>query len=114
MEKLRLKTVMGFASGMALATPALAQQLPLRDEFYGHMLGGGYGMGYGMGFVGIGMMLLFWGVIIFLTVLAVRWFAGRGGNSSGGASALEILKERLARGEIDPDDYETRRKVLEV
>jgi uncharacterized membrane protein len=27
-------------------------------------------------------------------------------------SALQILRERLAKGEIDPEDYEARRRVL--
>lgn len=27
-------------------------------------------------------------------------------------AALQILRERLAKGEIDPDDYEARRRVL--
>jgi putative membrane protein len=29
-------------------------------------------------------------------------------------SAMQILRERLAKGEIDPEDYEARRKVLET
>jgi putative membrane protein len=29
-------------------------------------------------------------------------------------SALQILRERLAKGEIDPEDYEARRRVLET
>ncbi len=31
---------------------------------------------------------------------------------SSSDSALDILKERLARGEIEPAEYEERRKVL--
>ena len=27
-------------------------------------------------------------------------------------AALQILRERLAKGEIDPDDYEERRRIL--
>jgi putative membrane protein len=27
-------------------------------------------------------------------------------------AALQILRERLARGEIDPEDYEARRRIL--
>ncbi len=29
-------------------------------------------------------------------------------------SALQMLRERLAKGEIDPEDYEARKKVLEA
>lgn len=64
--------------------------------------------GFGMGLV----WLVFLGVIVVGIVLAVR-------GSSGGAidrglekSALDILDERFARGEIDRDEYEERRRVL--
>jgi len=33
-------------------------------------------------------------------------------KSEGGPDALHILNERFARGEIEPDDYKTRRDLL--
>ncbi len=57
-------------------------------------------------------------VVIAAVVLLVRWL---GGSTHGGAflhdmprdhKPLEILKERFARGEIDKDEYEDRRRVL--
>ncbi|HFA60287.1 MAG TPA: SHOCT domain-containing protein, partial [Rhodospirillales bacterium] len=46
---------------------------------------------------------------------------GPGGASGGGGGAgsarpdpLDILKERLARGEITPEEYEERKRVLGV
>ena len=74
---------------------------------------GGYGFGGGMG---IGM-LLFWGVIIFAVIMMVR---GLGGNSNPPASgariqdktALDILGERYARGEIERAEFEQRRNEL--
>lgn len=45
------------------------------------------------------MMLLFWGLVIGLVVLAVRGFSGRS-DAPQGNSALDVLKERYARGEI--------------
>ena len=76
--------------------------------YYGHpmMWGDGYGL------FGVVSMLLFWGVVIVLAVVAVRWLIDQRsvGKSS---SALDILKERLAKGEIEPEEYETRRKALE-
>lgn len=58
------------------------------------------------------MMVVFWIGVIVLIVLAVRWASDgkTGGNKEG---PLDILKERLARGEIEPAEYEERRKVLE-
>ncbi|KFE36535.1 SHOCT domain-containing protein [Thioclava atlantica] len=83
---------------------------------------GGYGGGYyghpmmwgeGYGFFGVGMMMIFWGVLIVLAVLAVRWLMEQRGGAQGKTDALDILKERLAKGEIDPEEYQARRKALE-
>ena len=68
--------------------------------------------GFGMGFGG-GLMWLFWIVAIILIVWGVK-LAVRIGNQSeeGGISALDILKERYAKGEIDQAEYEQKRKTL--
>jgi putative membrane protein len=64
--------------------------------------------------MGIGM-LLFWGLIIAAIVVLVRGF---GGASRGnvrrlpGKTALDILRERYARGEIDKAEFEERRRDL--
>lgn len=73
------------------------------------MMGGG---SFGFGFMGVGMMVIFWGVLIFLGYAALRWLIERNPGARR-PDALDILKERLARGEIDPAEYEARRKVLE-
>ena len=75
----------------------------------------GYG-GYGLGGIGMGIsMILFWGLIIVAIVLVVRGF----GNRSGGdaprlpeKTALDILRERYARGEIDKAEFEEKRRDL--
>jgi putative membrane protein len=67
------------------------------------------GSGFGFGFSGLGMVLV-WVVIIGAVVLLVRAFAGsapRGGNS-----AKQVLDERFARGEIDREEYEDKRRLL--
>jgi putative membrane protein len=74
------------------------------DWGWGGMMGGGLGM------------ILFWGLIILLIVLAVRWL-GAFGSSRGSAALIEktplqVLQERYARGEIDKEEYEERRKTL--
>lgn len=83
--------------------PALADS----GDGFGHaMWGGGYGI-----FGGI-MMLAFWGLIIGLIVLAVRGFPGRSDNTTE-MDALNILRERFARGEIDEAEYDRRKAKLE-
>jgi putative membrane protein len=56
-------------------------------------------------------------VLIALVVLVVLMLARRreregGGNVHGSSDALRILNERLARGDIDPEDYSARRSLL--
>lgn len=68
-----------------------------------------------MGFWGWTMMVGFWGLVIVLIVWAVRSAATPKAQIQGdGGNALGILDERLARGDIDPDEYRQRRTVLET
>lgn len=72
-----------------------------------------WGSDMGQMFFGSAMMLLFWGAVVALIILAVRWFAmGRGDDASRSETALDVLKRRFANGEIDEAEYEARRKVL--
>jgi putative membrane protein len=109
MQKSKFRNMLSLIPAMAVATPVFAQSGPLRDGYYGHM----WGDGYGAGFMGFGMMFLFWGGIILLAVLAVRWFSSQDGKATNSQSALDALKNRLAKGEIEIEDYEARRKALE-
>jgi len=76
------------------------------------MMGGGYGFG------GLGMILI-WVLIIAAVVLLVRalvggqWGGGQAGQAGGGSSARQVLDERFARGEIDRDEYEEKRRLLQ-
>jgi len=75
---------------------------------------GGYGYGSGMGFGGIGMILL-WVILIVVAVLAVRWVLGQSRSDPGAGrerSALDILRERYARGEIDKAEFEQKSRDL--
>jgi putative membrane protein len=91
-----------------LPTGALAQQSP----YGGHMWNSGW---HGW-FLGPIMMIIFIAVAVVVVVLLVRWLGG--GNAGAteaprGKTALDILKERYARGEIDTQEYEERRRALE-
>jgi putative membrane protein len=61
-----------------------------------------------MMFLGHGlMMLLFWGLIIGIIIYVARkWSANEKSKQSN--SAIEILRQRYAKGEIDTDDYKER------
>lgn len=56
------------------------------------------------------MMAAFWVVVVLLVVLAIRT-TGRD-DRSGSDEAEHRLDERFASGEIDADEYESRRKLL--
>jgi putative membrane protein len=59
------------------------------------------------------MLLIFFGIGVAI-FLAIRSSSHRIGGRDHGAksSALAILEERFARGEIDREEFEERRKVL--
>jgi len=57
------------------------------------------------------MMLVFWGLVIAGLVLGVRWLAGQG-RGTARDEALEILRQRYARGEIAKEEFETRKRDL--
>ena len=71
-----------------------------------HMGGGGWWWVMGIGW------LLFLGVIVFLAYLLVRHHTDDGSSGVRRTSAEDLLAERLARGEIDEDEYRRRRDAL--
>lgn len=108
------------ATGLVLAWHSAAwAQAPSDVERYAwgpHMMwwgGGWYAMIFGPLF-----MILFLAVLIAAVVLLIRWPGGpwRGTmqphHAPPGRTPLDILKERFARGEIDKDEFEERRRVL--
>lgn len=73
---------------------------------------GGYG-GYGMG-------MGWWWIIGLIIVIAVVWMVVKGMNKNNqstnqrtGKTALDILKERYASGEIDKEEFEERKRNLQ-
>lgn len=68
-----------------------------------------WGWGWGIGMMA--MMLVFWGVVIFAVVAGIRWFIGQS-KPPRADSAIEILRERFARGEIEKDEFETKKREL--
>jgi putative membrane protein len=64
---------------------------------------------------GIGMMLMmliFWGLVIVGVVLAIRWLASQGRESRPTDAALDILRQRYARGDISKEEFEAKKRDL--
>ncbi len=77
---------------------------------------GDYG-NYGWWWGGVVHMLLFWIVLILVIAALAKWIFGKPADSPHaaprGESALDILKERYARGEIGKEEFEQKKRDLE-
>jgi putative membrane protein len=69
---------------------------------------------------GVGMllfMLLFWVLVLAGIIALLRWtfgWSGPGSRAAAGRLALEILKERYAKGELTREQFEAMRRDLEA
>jgi putative membrane protein len=77
----------------------------------------GGGWGWGAWFAMAFMMLAFWGLIVAVVIVAFRSWGHRpeGASAAGTSSeddALRVLDTRFARGEIDAEEYTSRRDLL--
>lgn len=80
-----------------------------------------YEMGWGMhpmtwmwgawGISAMLAMLLFWGLVIAALVAGIRWLARSGGDARPDA-AQDILRQRYARGEINREEFEAKKRDL--
>ena len=93
-------------------TPAFAQQAQTPN--YGpHMWNGGW---HGW-FFGPLMMIAWIAIAVVVVILFLRWHGGpkRGSPQYDRPvqTPLDILKERYAKGEIDREEFEERRRILD-
>ena len=70
-----------------------------------HLMWWGWGIGM------MAMMFLFWALVIVGLIVGIRWLLGQG-KATRSDSALEILRQRYARGEINKEEFESKKKDL--
>lgn len=68
-----------------------------------------YGWGMGFGWI---FMILFWVLVILGVVYLIKMIAGGAGKEEKRDTALDILKQRYAKGEITKEEFEEKKKDL--
>lgn len=78
------------------------------DWGYGQMMGFGFGFGWIF-------TIIFWVLIVWAIVAFVRAISGKSGDwmKNEEDSAMKILKDRYAKGEIDKEEFEQKKKDIE-
>ena len=107
--------MVGAASAAVLAFPGTTAAEAAEPYGCGPymMWGGGW---YGM-FFGPLLMILVLSAVIAAAALLIRWLGGPWQTTThrympAGRVPIEILKERFARGDIDKDEFDERRRIL--
>jgi putative membrane protein len=65
--------------------------------------------GWGFGWI---FMIIFWGLVVVGFIFLIRWLIGTAKITRVEESALDILKKRYARGEINKEEFEQKKKDL--
>lgn len=89
----------------AAAGTALAQERFYEWRWEMHPMWWGWGLGMMV------MMFLFWALIIVGLIIGIRWLLGQS-KESRPDSAIEILRQRYARGEINKEEFDAKKKDL--
>jgi len=80
------------------------------DNSINNMMNFGFGTYGGFGWI---FMILWWVLIIAGIVALIKWLTSQSrSDSSHRKSALEILQERYAKGEISKQEFEEKKKDL--
>lgn len=102
--------MMTYLSDLAVAAGSGAGSWGTDFPWGMHMMWGSFGIGMML------FMLAFWVLVIVGVVVLIRWaWTGMAGAPQKGVStetALEILEKRYARGEIDKEEFEARRRDI--
>jgi putative membrane protein len=117
---MKFKNLSPWASAaFLLLLPAYAGEAFAQQGGYGrYPMGSGMMGDLGMGWFGGIFMIIFWILIIVGVVFLIKWLvqSTKGHSNSGridsSSRALDILKERYARGEINKQEFEQKKKDL--
>ncbi len=71
-----------------------------------------YGFDHGGWMFGGGAAMLLWWVLPVVLIVAAIYVFRRTGQGTREKSALDILKERYARGEIGKDEFEQKKRDI--
>tara|TARA_B100000513_G_scaffold187263_1_gene109588 strand:+ start:29 stop:367 length:339 start_codon:yes stop_codon:yes gene_type:complete len=105
-SKLFSVATMTAAASITGAAQAVADQ-GAPGYYYDHPM---WGSGWGHMFMGWGMMAVFMIALVLVVVFLIKGLTGTSTSSS--STALDILNERYARGEIDTAEYNERKKTI--
>lgn len=96
---------------MSVVQGGWSSSLGINNQLNNSMMNFGYAPFGGFGWF---FMILWWVLIIAGIVVFVRWIAGQSNGTLGSKkSALDILKERYVKGEIDKKEFEEKKKDIE-
>jgi len=56
--------------------------------------------------------LFWWAFVIAALIWFVKWLVRGGGKHRGGSSALDVLKERYAKGEVSKQEFDEKKKDI--
>ncbi|MEK7576852.1 MAG: SHOCT domain-containing protein [Patescibacteria group bacterium] len=79
------------------------------NDYYNSTMNGGYVSSSAMGFLS---MIVWWGVLVVMILILFRLVSGHRSAVRGHSSPMEILKERYAKGEIDKEEFNDKKKDL--